>query len=204
MKKGKTLHTIIIFFIGSVVGVAVLILIAAIDGYVRPITSLTWPKKFGDTTIWVNEPDEFIDGENTSELDVSKMMFMAKGGIPFLAVGMNKSGKVDNLSLLDEGERTILLMTASADPAKWERLIYSSPNDAPNDVRNTTGEMYVDNNFDGRFDIKYFFNDFGEKVSREIYIDQTWKKVDYCNFKKAKSGQTTYIFDIDSGWQVDK
>ena len=91
MKKGKTLHTIIILFIGFVVGVAVPILIGAIGSYVHPVTSLTWPKKFGDITIWV---DKLTDSEDTSELDVSKMMYMAKGGILFLSVRMDKSGKV--------------------------------------------------------------------------------------------------------------
>ncbi len=194
MEKRRTLSTIIIFSLGFVVGVAVLILIGAIGSYIHPVTSLTWPKKFGDIKIWVDEP---TDCENTSELDVSKMMFMAKRGIPFLTVGMNKSGKVAHFSLLGESERLILTMTASAEPGRWERLIYSGKD--KND--RIGGEMFIDVNFDGHFDIRHIFDDTGKKVSRYIYIDQDWKKVDRCDVKKAIADTTTYVFDFNDGWR---
>jgi len=185
----------IILSVGFVVGVAVLILIGAIGSYIHPVTSLTWPKKFGDITIFVREAADCEDV--FFQEDIDQMLFMAKADVPFLTIGLDNSGKINGLSLLDNRGKLCFTMTPSTDSVRWEGAIYASQDD--ND--NTVGEMFVDVNFDGHFDIRHIFDDTGKKVSRYIYIDQDWKKVDRCDFKKAIADTTTYVFDFNDGWR---
>ena len=193
MKKRRILWSIITLFIGF----AICLLSGGILSYIDPGTELNKPKKFGNVKIWI---DEAVRAEDRETYDISKMMLITKDNIPFAAVSMDKAGEVKAFSLLmekDKKGRIFFTMTASAEPGKWERGIYGGGG-----ADYTTGEMYVDINVDSRFDTKNIFDDTGEKISREIYIDQIWKQVDHCDYEHAKSDETMYVFDEDSGWQV--
>lgn len=198
MKSQRGLSTIKLLAVGIFIGFAIIILLGFIlSYYVDPGTMLTGdPKTFGDIKVWVYQP---VDVESNAGQDVSKMMFMTKSNALFLSVRMNKAGEIAHLSLLDEKKRVCFTMKASAEPDKWERAIYAG-NSNGDDY--TIGEMFVDINFDGHFDVKHVFDDTGKKVSMSIYIDGIWKQVDRCNNRKAISGQTAYVFDKNSGWQV--
>lgn len=126
------------------------------------------------------------------------MLFMTKADIPVLALHLDNTAKVSNLSLVREGPRTCLTMSASEKPGRWEHVIY-----AGSDGGNfTTGEMYVDINFDGHFDTKHIFDDTGKRISSSIYYNNIWEPVDCCDFQKAVSGNISYRFSEDTGWQI--
>ncbi len=195
MKKRRTLSTIKLLLVGIAIGFASTILFGlvlyCIEGDELPME----PKTFGDIKIWAQDTSGV---EDTTALDVSKMMFMTKADVPFLSVRMDKDGQVAHLSLLNEKGRVCLTMMASTEPDKWQRVIYAG-GDGNGDY--TVGEMFVDINFNGHFDVKRVFDDTGEKVSSYIYIDQDWKKVDRCDLKKAIADTTTYVFDFNDGWR---
>lgn len=193
MEKRRAFSTIIIFSVGFVAGIAVSLTIGAILSYVDPGTLLTnHPKIFGDIKIFAHKPS---DVESTIDLDVDEVMYMTKAGIPFLYAPTDNTGKVTSLSLLNEKKRLVFTMTALDEPGKWGHAIYSGY-----DAGRRTGEMFGDINFDGHFDLKRVFDDTGKKVSSYIYIDQDWKKIDRCDFKKAIADTTTYVFDFNDGW----
>jgi hypothetical protein len=194
VKERRVLSTIIALIIGVFIGFATSLLIGAIGSYLHPCTRLTgWPKTFGDIKVWAQDVSEIK--KNTD--DVSKVMLMAKADIPFLSVDMDRTGNVVSLSLLGRRETLNFTMTASDEVGKWGRAIYAGSSSGY-----TTGEMYVDINFDGHFDVKRIFDDTGKEISMYIYIDRTWTPVDRCNLQEAVLGQKKYVFDNNSGWQV--
>jgi len=125
---------------------------------------------------------------------------MSKSGIPFLTVYQDKDGNVAQLCIIDEKENILFSMAPTTEPGKWKRVTYCGYNE----MGNMNGEFFLDINFDGRFDTKHVLNDAGEKISTYIFIDRIWKQVDSANTKIAISGQTTYVFDNDSGWKLNK
>ena len=189
MKK-RALSTVISLFIGF----AICLLFGGIMSYIDPGTELNNPKKFGNVKIWI---DEAARAEDRETYDISKAMVITKDNTPFAVVSMDKAGEVKAFFLLGEQCRLRFTMTASAEPGKWENAIY-----AGGGADYTTGEMFVDINVNGHFDVKRIFDDTGKRVSSEIYIGQIWKQVDLCDYEHAKSDETMYVFDEDSGWQV--
>lgn len=151
MEKRSGLSTIFVLLIGIAIGIAITILFGMILYYIEGETLSTEPKTFGDIKVWAAK----VSGVKK---DVSKMMFMAKADTPFLSVRMDKAGKVAHLSLLDEKERVCFTMTASTEPNKWKRIIYGGYNEAGI----PSGEMFVDINFDGHFDIRNVLDDSGQ------------------------------------------
>jgi len=194
MEKRRTLSTIVILFIGIVIGFAIVLLIGAIGSYVHPVTSLTWPKKFGDIKIFSHKP---LAVEGTIAQDIDEMLVMAKNNTPFLVIFKNKAGKITRLDLLNDKERPVFSIEPLGAPDKWGKAAYRGYNEAGE----LAGDDFEDINFDGHFDIRHIFDDTGKKVSRYIYIDQDWKKVDRCDFKKAIADTTTYVFDFNDGWR---
>jgi len=193
VKKRRTIITLIV---GILIGLGLVVLSGGILSYVHPETELTgFPKTYGDIKIWCAEIDDVTvrDGH-----DVSNMMYMAKDNISFLAVDMDKEGKVRSLSLLDEQGDILFTVEASPEPGKWEKAIYAGSNGTDH----TTGEMYMDINFDGHFDAKHIFDDTGEKVAGYIYIDKKWVEVGERGFWDDGTEKDGYIFNKDSGWQV--
>ena len=193
MKKRRTIITLIV---GILIGLGLVVLSGGILSYVHPETELTgFPKTYGDIKIWCTEIDDVTVSDGH---DVSNMMYMAKDNISFLAVDMDKEGKVRSLSLLDEQGDILFTVEASPEPGKWEKAIYAGSNGTDH----TTGEMYMDINFDGHFDAKHIFDDTGEKVAGYIYIDKKWVEVGERGFWDDGTEKDGYIFNKDSGWQV--
>lgn len=192
MNSRKTLSTIIILFIGLVIGIAIFLAIGAVLSRLEPDTLLTdRPKTFGDIKIIALEPNDAKEDK-----DVGKMLVMAKKEeTPFFYVEADKSGKVTNLIVLGENNSIRLTIKASEQPGKWERAVYGRTKDY------TTGEQYVDLDFDGQFDAKYTFDDLGKLILRHIYLNGIWKEIDSFKNKTAISDQTTYVFDANSGWR---
>lgn len=195
MNKQKT-SSLMILLAGIVIGIVISLSIGAILSWIDTGTALTgFPKTYGDIKIWCAEIDDVTvrDGH-----DVSNMMYMAKDNISFLAVDMDKEGEVRSLSLLDEQGDILFTVEASPEPGKWEKAIYAGSNGTDH----TTGEMYMDINFDGHFDAKHIFDDTGEKVAGYIYIDKKWVKVGERGFWDDGTEKDGYIFNKDSGWKV--
>ncbi len=198
MKGQNISSTIKLLLAGIAIGIAGTILFGMVLCYIEGEELSTDPKTFGDIKVWAYKP---LDVEGTVAQDVDKVLIMARNDIPFLCASQrNKAGKVTNLSLLDEEGRVCFTMTASAEAGKWERVIYNGYIDD----NYTRTEGFVDINFDGHFDVKNVFDDTGKKLLRYIYVGLTWKEVDRCNFVKAESGQTMYVFDKDSGWRISQ
>jgi hypothetical protein len=194
MEKRKIVCCLISFLAGIVISFIVLIIAFIADTHAGKTVPLSTPRFFGDIKIWV----EKAPANQEENYDVSEVMYLAKAGKPFLMVDMNKDGKVVSLSLL-EGEAMRFTIKASDKPGKWENGIYGGGG-----YGYTTGEGYVDINFDGHFDIKNIFDDTGRKVSRSIYVNGVWQQVDRCDFTKALSGQINYAFDPNSGcWRQE-
>ncbi len=166
METRQGLSKVKMLFVGIAMGVVIIIIIGAIGSYLDPSTALTkHPKKFGDITIFVQEAASGGDALCQDE-DIDQMLFMAKADVPFLTIGLDNSGKINGLSLLDNRGKLFFTMTPSTDSGRWEGAIYAGQDN--NDC--IVGEMFVDINFDGRFDIRRIYDDTGKKVSSYIYI----------------------------------
>ena len=196
MRKRKTLSTIIILLVGIVVGFTVAVLIGTYFNYRDPYTLLRGhPKRFGDIKIVALKPLDFEEDE-----DVDKVLMMTKDDVPFLVISQNESGKVSDLTLLRDRDTPVFRMKPLSTQGKWGQAIYSGSNEAGKAV----GDVLIDIDFDGRFDFRLVLDSEGERISRSIFIDGSWQSVNYCNPDEmiATLGQTKYIFDPNSGWQV--
>jgi len=191
MQKKGLIRNLIYFLSGIIASVIILVVAFMLDTKDGEVIPLNTPRFFGDIKVWV----ERASANQEENYNISKAMYMAKDGKPFLVVDMNNAGKVVGLSLL-EGESIRFTMTASEEPGKWERGIYGGGG-----YGYTTGESYVDINFDGHFDVKHIFDNSGRKIASEICVNGTWQQVEHGNLQKAVSDQATYIFDTDSGWR---
>jgi hypothetical protein len=197
MKLSRLLRILIIFICGFIAGVAASFLFLAIMIEFTRDTPRNIIKnqayKYGYIQIWKQPP--FLPDGTTVE-GVSTMLMMAKDGEPFLSIHPGpENDKIYHLSLLAEDMRVYSTMTSSSEHGKWERLVYAG---GSKDL--TTGISFLDIDCDGHFDIKNTFNENGEKVLVEIYIDNSWVEVDRCNYERARSENTIYIFDPNSGW----
>ncbi|MHC4222119.1 MAG: hypothetical protein ACYST9_06825, partial [Planctomycetota bacterium] len=131
----------------------------------------------------------------------NRTLLMTKDNIPFLAINTSESGEIRGLSLFKDNKNTLCFTMSTSDvPGKWERAIYA--NESKNGKFN--GEMYIDINFDGQFNVKRTFNSVGEKTLEHLYVDQDWKQVDRCSLNKAILGQTKYYFDPNLGYWCEK
>jgi len=193
MKARKTLSTIIILFIGIVIGFAIALLIGAVVYYLDSDTLLTdHPKTFGDIEIWALKHENHEEDEKPY-----KTLIMKKNKTPFFYAAQNKDGKVTEIAIVGENKSIRLTIKTSKEPGKWEEAIYGCTKDY------ITGEQYIDINFDGQFETKYIFDNIGELISRHIYIDGIWKEIESFKNRVAISGQTKYVFDPNSGWQKE-
>lgn len=190
MQKKELIRNLMYFLSGVITIVIVLVVAFVLDTKDGKVIPLNIPRFFGDIKVWV----ERAPANQEKDYNISKAIYMAKDGKPFFIIDMNNAGKIISLSLL-EGESIRFTMTASDEPGKWERGIYGGDG-----YGYTTGESYVDINFDGHFDVKHVFDNAGKKIASEIYVDGIWQRVDSGNLQKAISGQTTYIFDPNLGW----
>lgn len=152
-----------------------------------PIEKLKF-MKFGDITIYSITRKDSNNG-------LAEELLMKKDGRLFLSVKKNTLGKLNDLMLSNGRDNIILNLKPSLKPGKWVSAYYGS-----NDL---TGESYFDMNFDGHFDIKTI-RDAQGKMQRSIYFKRNWKQIDRFEYHKAISGSDTFVFDMNSGWQLEK
>jgi len=197
MRKGKvSLGIIVTFFVGVIVGLGIAVLAGAILYYIEPDTLLTeCPKTFGDIKVWAFEPTDLEEDE-----DVDKSLVMAKDDIPFLYIFQNEAGEISSFHLSSGPQKSVFHMTPQSTPGKWGQARYSKGNGTGHLV----GNGFTDIDFDGQFDFKFVLDDNGKRISRSIFIDGVWQKIDRCNTDDmiAVSGQTKYIFEPNSGWVI--
>ena len=197
MKKRQFIYCSICLFAGSIITFAILVVLFTISSKSGKVLPLVTPRAFGNIKIWVEKVPDFNDMVGS---DVSKIMFISKEGKTFLAVYQDKTGKIDQLTIIDQEGWPLFSMRSSDELGKWERAAYSGYNQ----LGQTQGEFFLDFDFDGHFDIKFFLNDKGTRTSTSIYVDSNWKQIDHGSHKKATSGQETYVFVQGSGWQLEK
>jgi len=168
--------------------------IAGFLHYKYPYTTLKGtPKKFGDIKIVAFNPADLQEDEDSDEV-----LMMTKNNIPFFYASTNESGKVTEIAVLGLEKQVRFNMFASESPSGWERAMYSC------DRNNyTTGEQYVDINFDGQFDAKGFYDDKGRRLAKYIHVDNDWKLVESTKSKGVTVDGIKYVFDSNSGWRQD-
>ena len=154
------------------------------------------PRTFGDIKVLSREP---FGGEGGEGQNIYKTLMMTKDDIPFLTINQNEPGKIDVLVLLNDREEAVLSMKPLAASGKWGQIMYGKSNEAGNLV----GDVFVDIDFDGQFDVKHVMDDNGKRLSVSIFIDGSWQEVDRCSVKEMRAdiGQTRYTFDPNSGWR---
>lgn len=196
MKKKETFRTIILLLIGIFIGFAIVLFIGAIGSYVYPVTTLTWPKKFGDIIIWAKKPPNV---EGTADPNVYKMLWMKKNDIPFLMITQNEAGRNTDLFIFNDKKHPVFSLESLDTPSKWGQARYCGDNQAGKIV----GDVFVDIDFDGRFDVKYVKDSDGKYASVSIFVDGSWQRVNHCNAKDMTAilGETKYTFDPNSGWR---
>ena len=121
---------------------------------------------------------------------------MRKNRIPFLYAEENKDEKVTDVSVMGENESIRLTIKASEKPGKWEKAIYGCTKGY------TSGEQYIDIDFDGQFDVKHFYDESGTLISKHIYLGKVWKRVESLEKGKAILDEKTYVFSKEAGWVI--
>ncbi len=197
MRKGKvSLPIIVSFFVGVFVGMTITLLAGAILCYIDPGVDLTdSPGTFGDIKVWAQKPP---DVEGIAELGVYKTLWMTKNKDLLLMVTQNEAGENIDLSLFDNTKYPIFKLEFLNTPGKWGHAGYSG--------RNMAGDFFFDIDFDGHFDAKYVRDDNGKIISANIFINDKWQRVNNCGAKDRTAilGETKYIFDPNSGWQISQ
>ena len=195
MGRGKiSLGIIVSFFAGIVVGIVICLAIGAALYYSKGDTLVTGhPERFGDMEILALEPDYLKEGE-----EPSRIMIIRKNKNPFLYAEENKDGKVTDVAVMGKNESIRLTIKASDKPGKWEKAIYGRTKSY------TSGEKYLDIDFDGQFDVKYFHDDGGTLISKHIYLDKVWQMVESVEKGKAIIDEKTYVFSYDFGWTISE
>jgi hypothetical protein len=155
------------------------------------------PKVFGDVKIWAQKPN-VVSNEQVPEGFFQKCaeeLCMTKHDKPFLRIGRNENEEIGALYLVKDACSPVLFMT-SAENGKWKDATYSK------DVGGRpVGDIFVDIDFDGQFDVKLVVNQESKCVSRSIRIDDSWHEVDKLNREQriAKINETIYCFDPNIG-----
>lgn len=204
MKKGKILFAVIVLLIGIVIGIAISLSTGAILSCKYHSTMLTSRHKtFGDIKIWAQKPlvAEDVDVPSGFYQEAHKLLWMTKNDVPFLMISQNEAAKTTGLYLLKNKDEPILCLEPLGPPGRWGRAKYSGGNGTGKPV----GDVFVDIDFDGHFDFKLVFDSDGKRISRSMFVDGSWQKVDRCSIKNMKVaiGEKIYIFDPNSGWRKE-
>ncbi|MBA7661042.1 hypothetical protein ES703_69052 [subsurface metagenome] len=201
MKSQRGLSTIKLLTVGIVIGVAITILFGLILCYIEGEALSIEPKTFGDIKVWAQKP---LVAEGTEVpagfyQEAHKLLWMTKDDSPFLMIAQNEAGKATGLYLLKNKDEPVLCLEPLSSLGKWGRAKYSRGNGTGKAV----GDVFVDIDFDGQFDFKLALDSSGNLISRSIFVNGSWQKVDRCSIKKLQAaiGQTMYTFDPNSGWR---
>lgn len=205
MKNRKTLFTMIILVIGTVIGVAIFLPTGTLLGYVESAKSLSpQPKTFGDIKVWAQKPlvAEGTEVPTGFYQEAHTLLWMTKDDIPFLMISQNEAGKTTGLYLLKNKDEPVLCLEPSSSPGKWSYAKYSGGDGTGKPL----GDVFIDIDFDGHFDFKLALDGGGNFISRSIFVDGSWRKVDRCSIKakRAAIGQIMYSFVPVFGWQQEK
>ena len=206
MENPKCPSKVLILLIGIIIGIAIPITIGDISSYVHSDMELTGkPKKFGDIKIYVqkNKYPEDIEIPEGLLPEWSKELWMTKDEVPFLLITQDKAGKVNSLFLVKRKYRPVFRMEPLSSPGKWGNATYS----CVQLKEKPEGDAFKDIDFDGRFDFKLTCATDGNGISRAIFIDEHWQKIEHYSTKEmeARIGETRYTFDPNIGcWQIDE
>jgi len=202
MEKKSVSTNVFVFFVGIAVGISVFLVFWLFLGGAGSTVLSGRPVTFGNVKIWAQKP-VFAEGAEVPEgfyQKNAKELWMTKDDILFLFMTQDDSGKVGKLYLCKSDAEPVLYMISSDSSGRWGRATYSKSTKAGHAV----GDAFIDIDFDGRFDFKMVLDDEGNRISRSIYIDGSWRKVDQSDVDKFKAavGQTLYTFDLRTGsWQ---
>lgn len=201
--KSKIMRVAGVFPLGMVTGVILIFVIAAIMvhfGYAVELTTLH--KTFGDIEVWAQKPiiseGEEVPGFYQKD---GKELWMTKDGKPFLMIIKDVNDKIRVLFLLKNEDEHVLTLEPLDVPGKWGKAMYTNLRKGK-----PVGDMFVDLDFDGRFDVKAVTDSNGSRVSHSIFINNNWQIDDYFSLEemKARVGGTKYLFDPNSGcWLED-
>jgi hypothetical protein len=202
MKSGKILSKVLIFLAGFFTAWAIIIPVGLTIDYLYPEISLGLTNKptriLGSVKIWVQEP---LPSERTHPLikgNVHKELWMTVGDNPLIIIMQDPNGQITDFYLLKNEDQAILSMERSGSSGKWGPVYYGEggTKGVPR------GDVYVDIDFDGRFDCKLAITNNGELRSRYIYFENAWVEVDDFSVgkKRATTGPTEYTFTPESDW----
>lgn len=199
MNLSKRLRILVVFLMGLAVGVGLCLLAGAVLLHLEPDTLGTRKKTFGDIEIWVqNTSIEKGKEQQGIRKPPAKVLWMAKKDIPFLMISQNELGEIDGF-YVTKGEYTpVFDMKPVNGSGSWKHAMYTGETG----IGYPTGYVYVDIDFNGHFDVKLVLDDNGKKVSKFVYIDRNWKKVDALNATTgmAVSDGKQYLFSDEKGW----
>lgn len=202
--RSKIMRVAGVFFLGMVTGVILIFAVATIMmrlGYTRELTTLH--RTFGDIEIWAQKPI-VSEGEKVPVgfyQETDKVLWMTKDGTPFLMISKDVNDKINGMYLLKNETEPVLTLEPSNFPRKWRNVSYSNCSKGKH-----VGDIFIDLDFDGRFDYKLVTDSNGNLVSRSIFINNDWQIADYSSFKEMEAtvGKTDYLFDPNCGcWLED-
>lgn len=202
MKGGKILSTVLIFLGGFCTSWVIVIALGLTIDYLYPEIPLRLTnnptKIFGPVKAWVQKslPSErmhpLIKGK------VHKELWITVDDSLLILIAQDLNGQITDFHLLKSEEQPILSMSHHGSSDKWGPVYYGEggTKGVPR------GDVYVDIDFDGRFDCKLAIASNGELRSRYICFENAWVEVDDFNISKrtAIKGPTEYVFTLESGW----
>lgn len=192
---------VISFIVGVVFTAGVILIAFIVDTESASIVPFNTPRSLGDIKIWLEQ----ADAKTSQDYDVSRSLRMAKNDRIFFQLDMNNQGEVNRLNLLDRTKNVCFTMGAYGNEGRWGHTIYSGHTEEGI----PTGEMYVDIDFDGVFDVRSIHDGKGGSPARAIYVDGVWVEVSKCHIDdsnssaKAVSEQVSYIFVSNTGWHKE-
>jgi len=204
MGKRAGISTTYVFLTGIAIGVVASLLFSIILSRSEPGMLTNRPKTFGNIKIWVQKPlvtkdEEVPEGFNH---EYAKELLMTNDDVVFLRISQSQTGEVSCLYLLKNNKEPVFYMKPWNTPSGWGRATYSKSSGSGY----ATGEVFIDIDFDGRFDFKMFLDNEGRLISRSIYIDGSWLEIEHANIveMRAALGQAHFAFDPDIGrWQAE-
>ena len=186
-KKNASFSNLLCFVLGVLLSAIVLILLGTYCNYMDPYTIMRGhPKIFGDLKIRTVEEND--------DKEINCYLVMLKDDKQIFYTQKNKENKVTDLAIVGANNSIRLSIKSSEETGGWKNAIYGCTNGY------TKGEQYVDIDFDGQFDAKNIFDNQGELLSKWIYLDGIWQKVDYLEGQKATADHRNYTFQHGYGW----
>jgi hypothetical protein len=193
------------FFLGMIIGAIILFAVSIIMirlGYATELTSRH--QTFGDIELWAQKPvipnGEEVPVDFYQEAD--RLLWMTKDGAPFLMIAKDANNKIHGLYLLKNKDEPVLTLEPLDSLGKWGKASYSNCRKGK-----SIGDVFIDIDFDGRFDFKVVTDNNGNRISRSIFFNDDWQIVNHSDLQRMKAmvGETDYLFDPNLGcWMEDR